>query len=164
MTGFICRTQSGSVATLQRDGSDYSAAIVGRLLRASAITIWTDVDGVLSADPRAVPDARCLQSLSYAEAMELSYFGAKVMHPRTMHPAVLADIPIYMRNSFNPSHPGTKYPIEKVPHFDLGPILVTMLFHNLTFKAARRISPRTTLLRVLCIHPGCSPSLKNMNL
>ena len=109
ITGYVATNTNGVATTLQRDGSDYSAAIMGRLLRANKITIWTDVDGVLSADPRRVPNALVLPEVSYNEAMELAYFGAKVIHPKTMQPAISCrpQIPIYIRNTFRPSYPGT---------------------------------------------------------
>ena len=94
------------VTTLKRNGSDYSATTIGALFQASQITIWTDVDGVYSADPRKVPEAVCLPSLSYHEAWELSYFGANVLHPRTTLPAMRYSIPIAIRNFFNLSAPG----------------------------------------------------------
>ena len=94
VTGFVARTLDGAPTTLKRNGSDYSATIVGALTRAAKITIWTDVDGVFSADPRKVADAVCLSSLSYLEAWELAYFGASVLHPRTTQPAMRAGIPV----------------------------------------------------------------------
>jgi aspartokinase/homoserine dehydrogenase 1 len=107
ITGFIARDQNGLQTTLGRNGSDFSCAIFGSLLDAEEIHIWTDVDGVLSADPRLVPDAKVIDSLSYNEAMELAYFGAKVIHPQTMAPAVAKNIPIWIRNTFAPEKPGT---------------------------------------------------------
>jgi aspartokinase/homoserine dehydrogenase 1 len=107
VTGFIASDARGLQANLGRNGSDYSGSIFGALLDAREIVIWTDVDGVMSADPRRVPDASVIESLSYSEAMELSYFGAKVIHPQTMHPAVDKKIPIVIKNSFNPGAPGT---------------------------------------------------------
>ena len=107
ITGFIACNQRGVPTTLGRNGSDFSASIFGALLGASEIHIWTDVDGVLSADPRRVPDATVIDSLSYSEAMELAYFGAKVLHPQTMAPAVKDGIPIWIRNTFAPDKPGT---------------------------------------------------------
>jgi aspartokinase/homoserine dehydrogenase 1 len=107
ITGFIAADRRGVQTTLGRNGSDFSASIFGALLRASEIHIWTDVDGVLSADPRRVPDATVIDSLSYNEAMELAYFGAKVIHPQTMAPAVEDAIPIWIRNTFAPEKPGT---------------------------------------------------------
>ena len=96
----IARTRDGLQTTLGRNGSDFSGSIFGALLDASDIVIWTDVDGVLSADPRRVPDATVIDALSYNEAMELAYFGAKVIHPQTMAPAVTKGIPIWVRNTF----------------------------------------------------------------
>jgi aspartokinase/homoserine dehydrogenase 1 len=107
ITGFIASDPRGVQTTLGRNGSDFSASIFGALLDAAEIHIWTDVDGVLSADPRRVPDAQVIDSLSYNEAMELAYFGAKVIHPQTMAPAVGRDIPIWIRNTFAPDKPGT---------------------------------------------------------
>ncbi len=107
VTGFVAITTSGMQTTLGRNGSDFSGSIFGALLDASEIIIWTDVDGVLSADPRLVPNAQVIDQLSYNEAMELAYFGAKVIHPQTMEPAVARDIPIYIRNTFAPQKRGT---------------------------------------------------------
>ncbi len=108
ITGFVARDGDGAIATLGRNGSDYSSAIFAVLFDAAELTIWTDVDGVLSADPRLVPDAVCLESMSYAEACELAYFGAKVLHPQTMTPAMQAGLPIRIRNTLNPAAPGTR--------------------------------------------------------
>jgi aspartokinase/homoserine dehydrogenase 1 len=107
ITGFVASDRRGVQTTLGRNGSDFSGSIFGALLEAREIHIWTDVDGVLSADPRRVPDATVIDSLSYNEAMELAYFGAKVIHPQTMAPAVGRDIPIWIRNTFAPQKPGT---------------------------------------------------------
>ncbi len=105
--GFVARDPRGVQTTLGRNGSDFSASIFGALLDAAAIHIWTDVDGVLSADPRRVPNAQVIDQLSYSEAMELAYFGAKVIHPQTMAPAIGRAIPIYIRNTFAPDNPCT---------------------------------------------------------
>src|SRR5580698_9738717 len=107
VTGFIATTTSGVQTTLGRNGSDFSGSIFGALLQAPEIVIWTDVDGVLSADPRLVPHAQVIDQLSYNEAMELAYFGAKVIHPQTMEPAVARDIPIWIKNTFAPEKRGT---------------------------------------------------------
>src|SRR5215475_6063173 len=107
ITGFVASDRRGVQTTLGRNGSDFSGSIFGALLEAREIHIWTDVDGVLSADPRRVPDATVIDSLSYNEAMELAYFGAKVIHPQTMAPAVGRDIPIWIRNTFAPEKHGT---------------------------------------------------------
>lgn len=107
VTGFIARDAEGRSTTLGRNGSDYSAAIFANLFDADELLIWTDVDGVLSADPRLVPDAMVLPTMSYAEACELAYFGAKVLHPQTMAPVQSRGIPLCIRNTLNPSAPGT---------------------------------------------------------
>ena len=107
ITGFVATTTQGMQTTLGRNGSDFSGSIFGALLRAAQIVIWTDVDGVLSADPRLVPNAQVIDQLSYNEAMELAYFGAKVIHPQTMEPAVARGIPIFIRNTFAPEKRGT---------------------------------------------------------
>jgi aspartokinase/homoserine dehydrogenase 1 len=114
ITGFIARTRDGLQTTLGRNGSDFSGSIFGALLDASDIVIWTDVDGVMSADPRRVPDATVIDALSYNEAMELAYFGAKVIHPQTMAPAVGQAIPIWIRNTFAPEKAGTLICAEPV--------------------------------------------------
>ncbi len=101
VTGFIAATEKGVTTTLGRGGSDYSAAIIGASLDADEVQIWTDVDGVMTADPRIVPEARTLPELSYIEAAELAYFGAKVLHPKTILPAIESDIPIRVLNTFN---------------------------------------------------------------
>lgn len=108
ITGFVATTPDGAPTTLGRNGSDHSAAIFASLLGAEALTIWTDTDGVMSADPRYVPDAQTLDALSYEEMMELAYFGARVLHPRTLAPAVEHEIPITIRNTFAPERPGTR--------------------------------------------------------
>jgi bifunctional aspartokinase / homoserine dehydrogenase 1 len=108
ITGYVASTKDGVAATLGRNGSDYSASIFAALFGAEEIHIWTDVDGVMSANPRLVPEAVTLDTLSYDEAMELAYFGAKVIHPSTMAPAVERALPIYIRNTFKAEHPGTR--------------------------------------------------------
>lgn len=107
ITGFIATDSAGLPTTLGRNGSDFSASIMGALLDARSITIWTDVSGVMSADPNRVPEAAVIPELTYNEAMELAYFGAKVIHPQTMSPAVLKDIPIYIKNTFHPEDAGS---------------------------------------------------------
>jgi bifunctional aspartokinase / homoserine dehydrogenase 1 len=107
VAGFISRDSGGEPATLGRNGSDYSASIVGAALRASEIWIYTDVDGIMTADPNLVSEARVLPQISYQEAAEMSYFGAKVLHPKTMIPAVTHRIPIRIKNTFNPAAEGT---------------------------------------------------------
>lgn len=108
ITGFVASTEDGLAATLGRNGSDVSASIVGTLFDAREIHIWTDVDGVMSANPRLVSEAVTLESLSYEEAIELAHFGAKVIHPNTISTALARNLPIYIRNTFRPEHPGTR--------------------------------------------------------
>jgi len=108
VTGFIGATADGKLTTLGRGGSDYSATILGAAMDATEVVIWTDVDGVLTADPRLVPEARTIPVISYREAAELAYFGAKVLHPKTLNPVMEAGITVWIRNSFAPERPGTK--------------------------------------------------------
>jgi len=108
VTGFVARTPDGRITTLGRNGSDYSGAIFAALFSAKELHVWSDVDGVLSADPRLVPEAVPVPRLSYSEACELAYFGAKVLHPQTMAPAIERGIAIVARNTFHPEHPGTR--------------------------------------------------------
>lgn len=107
MGGFIGRSLGGATTTLGRGGSDYSAAIVGAALGAEEIQIWTDVDGMMTTDPRIVKSAKIIDLISYEEAAELAYFGAKVLHPKTITPAVAQRIPIRVLNTHNPTSPGT---------------------------------------------------------
>jgi aspartate kinase len=107
VTGFIGATEEGVTTTLGRGGSNYSAAILGDCLDADEVWNWTDVDGVLTADPRIVPDAQVIPTLSYSEIGELAYFGAKVLHPKTVLPLIQRNIPLRVKNTFNPSAPGT---------------------------------------------------------
>jgi aspartate kinase len=108
ITGFNGATADGRPTTLGRGGSDFSASIVAAALDAAELWIWTDVDGIMSADPRLVPDAAVLEEVTYAEAAELAYAGAKVLHPRTLAPLAERKIPVWSKNSFAPEKPGTK--------------------------------------------------------
>ena len=107
-TGFIARDDDGLQTTLGRNGSDYSAAIFAALSGAAELTLWTNVDGIMSADPNRVPEARVIDQLTYSEAMELAYFGANVIHPQTLGPVIEHGIPVVVRNSFNLRHPGSR--------------------------------------------------------
>ena len=113
--GFIGATANGVTSTLGRGGSDYSAAILGACLGMDEIQIWTDVDGMLTADPRIVSQPRVVPQLSFAEASELAYFGAKVLHPSTILPAVAKDIPVRILNSRRPENPGTRITADAMP-------------------------------------------------
>ncbi len=107
VTGFVASTEDGITTTIGRSGSDYTGSIIGSAVNSKEIWIWTDVDGVMTADPRHVNGAQVLSEISYREAAEMSYFGAKVIHPKTMVPAIDKNIPIRIKNTFNPEHPGT---------------------------------------------------------
>ena len=107
VTGFCGRAPDGATTTLGRGGSDLSATMVGAALGAASVTLWSDVDGVYSADPRIVPDARVIPQLNFREAAEMSYYGAKVLHQRTMMPVASLGIRVYARNTLNDAAPGT---------------------------------------------------------
>lgn len=107
VTGFIGKTKEGEITTLGRGGSDYTAAIVGSAINAEEIQIWTDVDGIMSTDPKIVSSARTIEKVSFAEASELAFFGARVLHPKTIIPAMEKNIPVKVLNSFNPDNKGT---------------------------------------------------------
>lgn len=107
VTGFIAATAAGEATTLGRGGSDYTASLLGAMLGADRVEIWTDVDGIMSADPRIVPEAFSLESLSFDELLELSHFGAKVVHPSSVHPARERGVPLLIRNTLRPAFPGT---------------------------------------------------------
>jgi aspartate kinase len=115
MGGFIGATKAGVTTTIGRGGSDFSAAIVGAGLGAEHIEIWTDVDGMMTTDPNLCPDARRIKLISFDEAAELAYFGAKVLHPATVLPAIQKNIPVYILNSRNPGCEGTRIS-ARVPH------------------------------------------------
>lgn len=117
VTGFISSTADGISTTLGRNGSDYTASLLGAALNATSVEIWTDVDGVLTTDPRIVPGAWVIKEISFQEAMEMSFFGAEVIHPYTLLPVVEKEIPVYIRNTLNPSAPGTKI-AKNVSHKD----------------------------------------------
>ncbi|MCB9420576.1 MAG: aspartate kinase [Ardenticatenaceae bacterium] len=107
VTGFIGATKAGTTTTLGRGGSDFSAAILGQALKANEVWIWTDVDGVMTTDPRLVPSARNIPTLTFREVSELAFYGAKVLHPKTIRPCVENGIPLRIKNTFNPTHDGT---------------------------------------------------------
>ena len=108
VTGFIAATQEGVTSTLGRGGSDFTATLLGNCLDAKEVWTWTDVDGVMSADPRIVPEARVIPQLTYSEVSEMAYFGAKVLHPSTIQPVVEKRIPVWVKNTFHPEFPGTR--------------------------------------------------------
>jgi aspartate kinase len=125
ITGYVAATASGVTTTLGRGGSDFSAAIVGAALDADEVWIWSDVDGILTADPNIVPQARTLAELSYAEAAELAYYGADVLHPKTIRPVTQSRIPLRIRNSFRPAHPGTRIVEQPAADRQLLPAIIS---------------------------------------
>lgn len=125
ITGFVGATQQGVVTTLGRGGSDFAAAIIGGSLEADEIWIWSDVDGILTADPNIVAHARTLEELSYAEAADLAYYGADVLHPKTIRPVIWRGIPLRILNSFNPSHAGTLIVETPQPDRELLPAIIS---------------------------------------
>lgn len=130
VTGFMGATEDGIITTLGRGGSDYSASILGAALGADEVWTWTDVDGVLTADPRIVPEARIIPELSYTEVAELAYFGAKVLHPKTIRPVVEQGIPLWVKNTFNPTCPGTR--IVSAPMSTPGTVKAVTAIHGLS--------------------------------
>jgi len=129
VTGFIASSEDGVTTTLGRGGSDYTAALIGAALNVEYLEIYTDVDGFMSADPRIVDSSFVLPSVSYEEAMELSYFGAKVIHPQTLRPAVQKNIPVWIKNSFSPEKPGTR--IWNKSNDEDHPVKGIASFHNI---------------------------------
>jgi aspartate kinase len=125
MGGFIGRTRDGATTTLGRGGSDYSAAIVGAAVGADEIQIWTDVDGMMTCDPRLIPGAKVIERISYVEAAELAWFGAKVLHPKTIAPAVERGIPVRVLNTHNVVSPGTLVSAED-PNHQHGPRAIAL--------------------------------------
>jgi len=144
VTGFNGATADGRPTTLGRGGSDFSASILAATLNAQELWIWTDVDGIMSADPRLVPDAKVLDEVSFAEAAELAYNGAKVLHPRTLAPLVEKGIPVWSKNSFSPQKPGTK--IVQVLKGSAGARAVT----SMTKVALISIEPATAAISGVC--------------
>jgi aspartate kinase len=130
MGGFIGSTEAGVTTTLGRGGSDFTAALVGGAIDADAIEIWTDVNGIMTADPRICPDALRVKTISFEEAAELAYFGAKVLHPATILPAVSKNIPVLVLNSRNPENEGTRI-IPLAPHCK-SPFKSIAIKHRLT--------------------------------
>jgi len=106
--GFVCRDERGALATLKRGGSDFSATIIAAAVDAAGVQIWTDIDGLHNNDPRYVQETQPIEHLTYNEAAELAYFGAKILHPQTVAPVIDRDIPVWLKNTFEPSAPGTK--------------------------------------------------------
>lgn len=113
VTGFVAGNADGKITTLGRGGSDYTASLLGNYLKASQVQIWTDVDGIMTTDPKIAKDAQLISTLSYVEAMDLAYFGANVIHSKMIEPAMIANIPVWVKNSFNPDCKGTLILMER---------------------------------------------------
>jgi aspartate kinase len=149
VTGYIGKTKSGSITTLGRNGSDYSATIFGAGVNAEEIEIWSDVDGIMTADPRLAPNAKPIEALTFAEASELAYYGGKVLHPATITPAVRKGITVRCLNTFKPDHPGTIIVAETKGR---GPVIKSIA-HNLknvilTISAPRMLQGHGWLARI----------------
>ena len=137
VTGYIGATENGVTTTLGRGGSDFSAAILGAGLGAEEVWIWSDVDGILTADPNIVPQAHTLQELSYQEAAELAYYGADVLHPKTIRPVIENQIPLRILNSFNPSHKGTLIVASPSLDREISPAIISTLGLSLIAVSSR---------------------------
>ena len=153
VTGYIGATEAGVTTTLGRGGSDYSAAIIGACLEADEVWIWSDVDGILTADPNIVPEARTLQELSYEEAADLAYYGAEVLHPKTIRPLVDSHIPLCIMNSFYPDHRGTLIVEHPRSDRELLPAIISSTGYSLIFvggpNGASRLQQPARLLQRL---------------
>jgi aspartate kinase len=148
ITGFNGATADGRPTTLGRGGSDFSASILAAALDASELWIWTDVDGIMSADPRLVPDAEVLPEITYAEAAELAYNGAKVLHPRTLAPLVEKKIPVWSKNSFAPEKPGTRIVPAAAPALATGARAVASM-GNVALVSLDPASPELNAVQVM---------------
>ena len=152
ITGFIGKTKTGEITTLGRGGSDYSAAIIGNAVNAEEIQIWTDVDGILSADPKIIQKTKTIPEVSFAEASELAYFGAKVLHPKTILPAMQKNIPVRVLNSFSPEKKGTlilKNPRNKT--FKIKAIAVKKAITLIDIESTRMLGAYGFLSRIFSI-------------
>ncbi|MDR0452242.1 MAG: aspartate kinase [Treponema sp.] len=131
VTGFIAKDAQGSITTLGRGGSDRSATIIAAAMGAEEAQVWKDVDGILTADPRLVADARPVELVTYEEAAELAYFGAQVLHPRAMQPCLKTNIPVLVKNSYNPGAPGTRI-VASLPEKPVLPVRALTSRGNIT--------------------------------
>jgi len=149
VTGFRGATRSGIPTTLGRGSSDYTATLIGALLQADEVTIWTDVDGVMTADPRLVPGARVIPRLTYAEAIELAFFGAKVIHWKAILPVMDGGVPLRVRNSFRPSKPGTRILPGLTSRAGVAAVTAVPRVHLVAVRADRAYGPVELATRVL---------------
>lgn len=148
ITGFGGKDSQGNYTTFQRGGSDYVASLVGAALGAQEIQIWTDVDGVLTCDPRIVPDAKPISQMSFDEASELAYFGAKVLHPKTILPAIEKSIPVKVLNTFNPEHPGTTIVKDIKPAQDITALTVKKRIIVIDIRSTRMLDASGYLAKI----------------
>jgi aspartate kinase len=153
VTGFIGRTKGGELTTLGRNGSDFTATIIGAALGAEEVEIWSDVDGIMTADPRLVPGARPLETLSFAEACELAYYGGKVLHPHTLVPAMRKGVPVRALNTFKPGHPGTRIVAAAAPAHGVPLKSIAFKRHQLILSASspRMLSGPGFLARIFAV-------------
>ena len=152
ITGYVGKTRSGDITTLGRNGSDFSASIIGAAIGAEEIQIWSDVDGIMTADPRIVPGARPIGSLTFDEAGELAYYGGKVLHPATIIPAVRKQIPVRCLNTFKPDQPGTTIvPEPKTPSKGIKSIAHNLRNLMLTITTPRMLQGHGFLARIFDI-------------
>jgi aspartate kinase len=152
VTGYIAKDERGNITTLGRNGSDYSAAIFGNAVDAEEIQIWTDVDGVLTADPKVVPEARPIRKMSFAEASELAYYGGKVLHPSTIQPAMEKRIPVRVLNTHCPDSPGTTIlDVLDEPAVPVRSIAHKRGIHLVTIQSSRMLQQHGFLARIFAV-------------
>lgn len=159
VTGFIGATEDGRLTTLGRGGSDYSAALLGYYMGADEVQIWTDVDGMFSTDPRSNEEARLIPEITYQEASELAAFGAKVLHPKTMRPAVYGQIPIRIANTFRPDAPTTRIAAETARQHEVVAVAVKKSVTMVTVYAAEMLLERGFLARISSVFAAANISI-----
>jgi len=159
VTGFIGKDAAGNITTLGRGGSDLSASLIGAAVDAEAIEIWTDVSGIMTADPRLVPEARSIPFVTFQEAAELSAFGAKVLHPKTIEPAVAKNIPVLVKNTFEPEHPGTVIVAKHEAEQGLKAISLKKKIVRLNIYSTGMLEAHGFLARVFTILEQCGISV-----
>jgi aspartate kinase len=156
--GFIASTTTGITTTLGRGGSDYTATIIGAALKADEVEIWTDVNGIMTSDPRIVKSARTIPQISYREAAELAYFGAKVIHPSTIQPAITLGIPVWVKNTFQPEDPGTKI-VGSIPAIGLKAIACKKGITLISVGSSRMLLAFGFLRRIFEIFEKCQTAV-----
>ncbi len=148
ITGFIAKNKNNEITTLGRGGSDTTAALIGAGIGASEIQIWSDVNGVMTSDPRICKNAKTLDVLSFQEAAELAYFGAKILHPQTIQPAMKKQIPVVVKNTFNPEHPGTRVVHKKEKRNTITGIAMKKSITEYTIESGRMLNAYGFLSRI----------------